>query len=125
MDYDYSAGFEDRAGDSATTEAVEADRAPKRAVKTVDRGRRRSMTEKKDRRYKAIIDGPGRSYWRCGAYVKTCNGRRGQSAYVIHPSDSRMRCYLKQLSNKRIRKKRDVPNFAGYRRMLDFWWMLD
>jgi hypothetical protein len=42
-----------------------------------------------------------------------------------YSKSSRERCLLKRVTNKRVRKKLDVPCFAGYRRLLDFWWMLD
>jgi hypothetical protein len=35
-----------------------------------------------------------------------------------------MRYLLKRKANKLVRKKLDVPGFAGYRKVLDIWWIL-
>jgi hypothetical protein len=115
MDCEYGARLEcGREG----AKAPKARRAPEPAARASVRGRRRALGRKKDRRLKAMACS-------CGIWLSVHLNEREHSAHLSYPKNSRERCLLKRVTNKRVRKKLDVPGFAGYRRVLDFWWMLD
>ena len=33
--------------------------------------------------------------------------------------------YLRNLSNRKVRRTKDIPNGGSYRRTFDYWWELD
>lgn len=47
-------------------------------------------------------------------------------SYVKYPQNSSNKAFFKRVSNKMVRRSKDLPpKGAGYRKVFDYWWTID
>ena len=88
-----------------------------------DRGYRRSMKNKKDKRLRQIIYRKG--YCPNVGWIEynLINGRWTETGKYIKPSSgSRKQKVLKRHSNKIVRKSAFSNKGNGYRKLCEYWW---
>jgi hypothetical protein len=45
--------------------------------------------------------------------------------FVKYPKSSNTQRYLKKVSNKKVRKAQDLKSGRSYRKIIEYWWILD
>ena len=101
-----------------------AEKAPKRSKGKRKTGRafRRKMRRKTIKKYRdgnTWIYGPYlRGHWEGDEFVL--------SSCVKHPQNSSNKAFFKRVSNKKVRRGKDLPlRGAGYQRVFDYWRTID
>ena len=84
---------------------------------------RREMRQRKFEKAKAIVDTTCNPAVGC-VHEDFIDGEWIEGTYIQYPKNSKTQRVYKRQSNKRVRKS-DVPMKGnGYRRCLDYWWIL-
>ncbi len=83
------------------------------------------MKSKKDRRLIEIIN-IGHAAWAGWIGWGWVEGKWEQvGKYIKYPGNSNAQRYLKKVSNKKVRKYKSIKSGCAYRRLFDYWWILD
>lgn len=77
-------------------------------------------SKERNRRLKKLYD-KTKNYYGCGVWYNDKKGR-----YIrYYPSNvTGYTKYLRRLSNRKVRKTKDIPNGNAYKRVFDYWWEL-